>query len=253
MSPRAADGGAPRSATRPRAIAYLRVSTDRQAVDGLGLEVQAAAVRAWCRQHGRRLVHTCTDAGISGAVDVDARPALAEAIRYLGHCPGAELVVYRLDRLARDLILQEQLLAEVARAGGVVRSTFPGEDANLADDPADPSRALIRQVLGAVAQHERALIRLRMAAGVARKREAGGYAGGRPPFGARAVRGALEPDPVSAPIRDRIRRLSRRGLSLREIAQALESGDVPAPGGGSRWHPATVARILRQAKPQNGP
>src|SRR5207244_2593385 len=98
------------------------------------------------------------------------------------------LVVYRLDRLARDLVLQEQLLSEVWRMHGVVCSTSPSEDAYLAPDDAgdDPSRALIRQILGAVAQYERGMIRLRLRQGKARKVARGGYAGGAPPFGFRA-------------------------------------------------------------------
>jgi DNA invertase Pin-like site-specific DNA recombinase len=71
------------------------------------------------------------------------------------------LIVYRLDRLARDLVLEEQLLAEAWRMGAVVFSTSAGESAYLEDDPLDPSRRLIRQVLGAVNEYERAMIGLR--------------------------------------------------------------------------------------------
>ncbi len=54
--------------------------------------------------------------------------------------PWAEgIVVYRLDRLARDLVLQEQLLAELRRVSAAVFSTSAGEDAYLADDR--PTRA----------------------------------------------------------------------------------------------------------------
>jgi hypothetical protein len=63
------------------------------------------------------------------------------------------IVVYRL---AGDLVLQEQLLAEVWRSGELL-STAGGE-AHLHDDP---SRRLIRQVLGAVSEYERAMIALR--------------------------------------------------------------------------------------------
>ncbi len=82
-------------------------------------------------------------------------------------------MVYRLDRLARDLILQETLLAEITAAGGQVFSTMPGEQAVIEDDPEDPSRRLIRQVLGAVAEYERSLIRLRLRNGRRRKAERG--------------------------------------------------------------------------------
>lgn len=72
------------------------------------------------------------------------------------------LVVFRLDRLARDLVLQEQILGDIWRMGAHGFSTSPSEADFLKDDPDDPSRQLIRQVLGAVAQYERALIALRL-------------------------------------------------------------------------------------------
>jgi DNA invertase Pin-like site-specific DNA recombinase len=76
------------------------------------------------------------------------------------------VVVYRLDRLARDLIVQETLLAEVWRMGREVFSTSAAEQGYLADDPHAPSRKLIRQVLGAVNEYERSMIsHYRLAAG----------------------------------------------------------------------------------------
>ena len=101
--------------------------------------------------------------------------------------------MHRLDRLARDLVLQEQLLAEVWRMGATVSSTAAGEDAYLNDDPGDPSRRLIRQVLGAVSDYERAMVRLRLATGRRHKADAGGYAYGAPPFGFRSDGGQLVP------------------------------------------------------------
>src|SRR5437762_2867073 len=95
------------------AIAYLRVSTDRQAEVGLGLDVQHEAIQSWAQQNGYVLVDTFRDEGVSGRKDLDDRPALLEAFQSLRADRAVALVVYRLDRLARDLILQEQLLAEV--------------------------------------------------------------------------------------------------------------------------------------------
>ena len=77
--------------------------------------------------------------------------------------------------------------------GVTVCSTSAAEDAYLADDPADPSRRLIRQVLGAVSDYERAMGRLRLAAGRRHKTDAGGSAFGAPPFGYRSERGELVP------------------------------------------------------------
>ncbi len=108
-------------------LVYLRVSTDRQADEGLGLEVQEAACRAWAKAHKHRVVAVLCDRGISGAKDLDDRPALADALTALKAGEAAGIVVYRLDRLARDLVLQESLLAEVRRMGATVFTTSAGE------------------------------------------------------------------------------------------------------------------------------
>jgi DNA invertase Pin-like site-specific DNA recombinase len=107
-------------------------------------------------------------------------------------------MVYRLDWLASHLVLQEQLLADIKRMGGDLFWTSAGAAAFLADDLDDPSRALINQILGAVAQYERSMIRLRLRSGRARKREHG-YAGdGPPPFGYRAAARQLVRGPMGA-------------------------------------------------------
>jgi hypothetical protein len=63
----------------------------------------------------------------------------------------------------------------------------------LRDDPHDPTRKLIRQVLGAVSEFERSLIKLRLQRGRALKAERGGFAFGAPPFGFGAEGGELVP------------------------------------------------------------
>jgi DNA invertase Pin-like site-specific DNA recombinase len=117
------------------------------------------------------------------------------------------LIVYRLDRLARDLVLQEQLLADIRRMGADVFSTSSAEGSYLTDDPDDPSRKLIRQVLGAVNEYERAIIALRLRSGRRKKYDNGGYAFGSPPYGWRAVRRDLVEDPEEQAALARMREL----------------------------------------------
>jgi DNA invertase Pin-like site-specific DNA recombinase len=233
-------------ATLPRVklAAYLRVSTRRQADDGFGLDVQREQIRLWARKHKHRIVAWHTDAGRSGADELSGRPALEAAYASIPDEAGG-LVVARLDRLARDLVLQEQLLAELLRHGARLHSTVDAEDRLLEPDvDDDPTRTFIRQVLSAAQQYERALIRLRMDAGKARKRAQGGYAEGRPEYGTKAVGGAKVPDLAQQRVIALARRRRRAGASLRAIAQELEAAGELAPGGGTRWHPNTVAKIL---------
>jgi DNA invertase Pin-like site-specific DNA recombinase len=164
------------------------------------------------------------------------------------------IVVYRLDRLARDLVVQEQLLAEVRRSVrdgdgnpvGAAFSTSAAEQAFLDDDPDDPSRKLIRQVLGAVSEFERSMIALRLRNGRKRKHEQGGYAYGRPGYGFAARDGELVPVPEQQAAVERMRELRRRRKTLREIAAALTAEGVPGPTGGT-WSATAVQRALNRA------
>src|SRR3954453_1999502 len=170
-------------------LPYLRVSTDRQADTGLGLAQQEKSIRAYLRHRRVRHVRFFEDRGVSGAVE--DRPGLAELLAELR--PGDVVVVARLDRLARDLLTQEFLLRDIRRRGADVISCSDAEADYLRDDPDDPTRKLIRQVLGAVSEFERSLIRLRLQRGRAIKAERGGFAYGAPPFGFRAEGAELVP------------------------------------------------------------
>lgn len=229
-------------------VAYLRVSTDRQAEEGLGLEVQRHAIRTWAAKEGHRVIEWCSDEGISGSNGLDTREALASALALVRASRAGGIVVYRLDRLARDLIVQETLLAEVKRLGGTLFSTVNSEAAYLVDDPDDPSRKLIRQVLGAVSEYERSMIALRLRSGRRLKSHQGGYAYGSPPLGYRAESGQLVREEGEAVAVARARELRAQGKSLREIAGVLETeGHHPKRGG--RWHPTTLARTIARAAP----
>ncbi len=226
-------------------VAYLRVSTDKQAEQGQGLDVQEQAIRKWARARGHRITLWTRDEGISGSNGLDTRIGLAEALAAVRDREVGALIVYRLDRLARDLTLQESLLAEIRRTGLELFSTSDAEAEFLVDDPDDPSRKMIRQVLGAVNEFERSMIALRLRSGRRRKAEKGGFAYGSPPFGFRAEDGELIPIPDEIDTVDMIRELHGEGRSLREIGIALETAGRPTKRGGTRWHPTTVRSVLR--------
>lgn len=231
-------------------VAYLRVSTDRQAEHGLGLDVQRAAILSWARSHAHRVTVWTADEGVSGSNGLDQRAGLAEALALLRARSVTALVVYRLDRLARDLVLQEQLLADVWRMGARVCSTSEAEDAYLDPEGAadDPSRALIRQVLGAVSQYERSMIRLRMRSGKMRKQALGGFVGGQVPLGWRVEGRELVADDGEQETLARIVQLRSDGLSLRGICAALQADGVPTKKHGSTWHPYAISSILARCE-----
>jgi DNA invertase Pin-like site-specific DNA recombinase len=125
------------------------------------LAQQEQSIRAFLRQQGVRQFRFFEDRGVPGAVE--DRPGLAELLAELR--PGDVVVVARLDRLARDLLTQEFLLREIRQRGADLVSCSDTEADYLQDDPHDPTRKLVRQVLGAISEFERALIKLRLQRG----------------------------------------------------------------------------------------
>lgn len=230
-----------------RLVGYLRVSTERQAEEGFGLPAQEAAVRAWCKKHGHKLVTLARDQGVSGTVSAEERPGLAEALSLVRTGEAEGLVVARLDRLARVLTVQEAALSVVWRHGGRVFSADSGEVQQ--DDPDDPMRTFVRQVMGAAAQLERASLLARMNGGRKAKAAAGRYAHGAPRLGYRAEGGELVPDAAEQHLVRHILALHARGESVRAIARHLDDTGARTKQGG-KWHPTTVARVIqRENKP----
>lgn len=138
-------------------LGYARVSTADQ-----DCALQVAALR----RAGVRKITTETRSGAA------ARPELEALLRRLR--PGDVLMVYKVDRLARSLFDLMRVLQLVADAGARFKSlTEPIETTT-------PAGRLLLQMLGAVAEFERAIIRERCAAGMVEAR-AQGVRFGRPP------------------------------------------------------------------------
>lgn len=226
-----------------RAVAYVRVSTDKQAEKGFGLDVQIASVKAWAKTNGHRLVLIAKDEGVSGTKDAADRPGLTEALEALKEGKAQILVVPRLDRLARSLSVQEAALAHAWRSGARIFSCDSGEV--LCDDPDDPMRTAMRQMMGVFSQLERSMLTARMRAGRQMKADMGGYAFGAPPLGYKAQDGSLIADASEQRTVERIIALRREGQSLRAIASTLDQeGHMPKRA--AQWHPQTLAAILRR-------
>ena len=208
---------------------------------------QRQAIKTWVKSAGHRLAEIYADEGVSGAKDLADRPGLGDALDAVRVGSIEGLVVYRLDRLTRDLVLQEQLIAEVRRLGGVLFTTSAGEAGYLDDDPEDPSRKLIRQVLGAVNEYERAMVALRLRSG-RRGRLSGAASPTARPHTASATEGReLAPEPTEQVAIGRAVELHAEGRSLRAIGEVLLA-EGHRPKRGDRWHPTTVARVLAWRK-----
>ena len=136
---------------------YVRTSTTNNEDS---IPAQESACRTYAEQHGLEVEGIYADVGTSGGLDLQDRDALSEAVLAVEEGRADGLLVHRLDRLARELHVQEATLSRVWQAGGRVHEATHGEV--LQDDADDPMRTFVRQVMGAAAQLERGLINARM-------------------------------------------------------------------------------------------
>ena len=225
---------------RLRLVGYVRVSTANQVDNGQGLAIQEEAIKKWTKDAGHRLLDVYRDEGASGASD--ERDGLEGAIAAVVLNGANGLVAYSLDRLARSLTVQEAVLQQIWKADGKVYTVDTGEV--MADDPDDPVRTFVRQVLGAGSQMEAGLIRRRLTKGKEAKAARGGYAYGRPAYGFKAEGKELVEDAEEQAVIRLAGRLQAEGSSLRQIMACLNAWEIPAKTGGV-WHPTTVMYLLK--------
>jgi DNA invertase Pin-like site-specific DNA recombinase len=230
-----------------RLVMVRRVSTTAQASDGYGLDAQESDCRRYARITSNpkiRVVHSVVDGderSTSGRSTIDERPGLLEALEWLQDGRADGILAPNLDRLARELTVQEAVMSYVWAIGGRVFTADDGEQ--VEDDPRDPMRTAMRQMRGVFHQLDRAMIVKRLTEGREAKGQRGGYAFGAPRYGQQAVDNELARNEQEAAVLDRMRRWQAEGLSIRAIAARLNEEGVPAKRGG-RWHAATVQRLL---------
>jgi DNA invertase Pin-like site-specific DNA recombinase len=220
------------------AILYARFSPRRDADTCESIETQWQACERFCGDRGWPVAGRHCDRALSGS-DAD-RPGLWDAVDASGR--GDVLVVYRLDRLARDVYLSEVVRREVGKRGATIAAVI-GDAAG--DGPED---VLIRQVLQAFAEYERKVIAARTKHAMLRHQAAGRRMSAVAPYGWRVSpddAGRLIVDHDEQSVVCRIRELHQSGASARCIARRLQVESIPSRG--RAWHHTTVTRILARS------
>ncbi len=241
MAPWPTKAGRGRKSGDPRkAVAYIRCSKDER-LQALGLEAQREAIATWARQYGVEVVAWHQDV-LTGATEPADRPGLMAAMADLQASGAGFLVALRRDRIARDTLVAGLIGRAVEQAGGRL---VTADGIASGDGPAD---ALLRTVLDAVAQYERAMIRARIKAAMAVKRGRGELLG-KAPFGWRGEgegpgRRLVEDEAEQAVIA-RARVLRGQGLTVRAVADRLEAEGVVGRAGKPLAFQA-VAKLLEK-------
>ena len=220
-------------------VAYCRVSTDNQKEEGT-VSLQVDAIADYCQKKGYNLLATFKDEGVSGGLE--NRPALADLFNYLEADTGKQVdavIVWKLDRLARDLYIQEHLIKKLELLEKRLIST---KEADL--DSKDPMRKAFRQFMGIVAELEKAFITMRLSGGRLQKAKRGQYAGGGVALGYATKEKELTPDANAETVRAIFNLKRYHRLSINGIARKLHDDGYQTKRGG-QWYASTVAYILK--------
>lgn len=211
-----------------QAIAYLRVSTDRQGRSGLGLEAQREAVARYARDTGAAIAGEYLEVETGkGANALAKRPqllaALAEAKR-----TKAKLVIAKLDRLARNVHFISGLMET-------------GVDFAVADMPTADKFQL--HLYAALAEREALVISERTKAALQAAKARGQKLGthGKVLAAANQAQAAER----LTPIMPMIAGLKAEGLTMRQIVSALNDRGQTSPAGG-KWHLANLHRAMKR-------
>jgi DNA invertase Pin-like site-specific DNA recombinase len=219
------------------AIAYLRVSTQRQQRSGLGIEAQRATIARFAEAEGFKIIAEYVEAETGKGMDaLDRRPQLAAALA-AARTARCAVVVSKLDRLSRD----------VAFVSGLMAQRVPFVAAELGRD-ADP---FMLHLYAALAEKERRLISERTRAALAAKKAAGHKLGNPRDIASAGALGrtvqTAAADQFMAAMLPLVRSIRSSGAtSLEAITVALNQRGVRSARGG-RWYASAVANLLARA------
>ena len=217
-------------------IAYLRVSTGKQADQGLSLEVQQEKAAAYARLYGLNLVETIVDAGESAKTL--ERPGLQRALRRLQSGEAQALLIIKLDRLTRSVGDQGRLIDDYFAPGKAELLSVSEQI-----DTRSASGRLVLNILASVSQWEREIIAERTREVIRHKQRQGEYIGGHIPYGFAVVNGELAAHAQEQQVIEQARTLHAQGLSLRKVAAALQQHGIRARTG-ARFHPGQIQRMI---------
>ncbi|WP_213981055.1 recombinase family protein [Sphingomonas sp. dw_22] len=209
-----------------KAVAYLRVSTDKQGKSGLGLEAQREAVARYVAANGVELIgeHIEVETG-KGANALSKRPELVAALATAKR-EKAGLIIAKLDRLARNVHFISGLMET-------------GVEFAVADMPNADRFQL--HLFAALAEKEAEVISQRTKAALAAAKDRGTELGKHGKV--LAARNQAEAMDRLEPIAADLLALKAEGLSVRKMVEALNTRAIPSPAGG-KWHPASLHKAL---------
>ena len=221
-----------------KAIIYTRFSPQRNSDESDSCEIQEGICRKYAEEHGHTVLDTLNDKDVSGKDEY--REKLWQAIEALPK--GGVLIVFKRDRLARNVYLAEQINRAVELKGATIEAV----SGDVAGD--GPEQVMIRQVLAAIAEYERKLIALRTSFAMKQHQIAGKRMGRYPPY-----RWEIDPEDSSLiiPVPSEqeaiavIKILHEKGMNCHSIAIGMDR-KMPERARASKWNQKLIRKIIER-------
>lgn len=228
-----------------KAIGYIRVSTEEQVRNGMGLEIQEKDLTEYAKNNKVELLKIFEDAGVSGANDVTKRKGLNKLLEYCKKNAVNQVLVTKMDRLARDVYIQLWIEKELKICDVEIISI--NED-NLNGD--DYMTKAMRQMVGVFAELEKNRIADRLVNGRRTKaKEKKQKASGNCPLGYKYKYNEQGKNPIvvideeKAAVVKEIYTLYLDGYSLGKIAKQLNAEGITTQRG-NKWSRQAIYNIL---------
>ena len=221
-----------------KAFAYLRTSSAANVgEDKDSGRRQLQAVETYAKRAGIELAGTYNDEAVKGSDPIDTRPGFAAMLEALEANGTKTIIVETANRFARDLMVQEVGFAMLkARGIDVVAADSPTA---FLDDT--PTARLIRQLLGAVSEFEKAMLVAKLKGARDRKRRTGVKVEGR--------KSIAEKRPDTIELARQLARARPKGgkRSLREISAALLAAGHTTKAG--KLYAPTAIKLMLENRP----
>lgn len=198
-----------------KTIGYVRVSTEEQAKHGISLDMQRSKIMAYADLEDMQLIDIIADEGISGC-NIKGRPGIQRVLEMVKSKHVKAVIVYKLDRLARNTIEALQIAKLMDRHGVALHSITEKLDTKSA------MGRFFFTLMASIAEMERGIISERIQAAMHRKREKGEACSNNPPFGYQIVGNHLLPAIHEKKVLNRITELHEAGHTVWGIRSILE-------------------------------
>ena len=220
------------------AVIYTRFSPRRNAEESESCTMQENTCRRYAEAKGYNVIEAFNDEDVSGK---DAfREKLWEAIEMLKR--GSVLIVYKRDRLARDLYLSEQINRSVSAQGARIEAVS-GDVAG-----SGPEQDLIRQVLASISEYERKLIAMRTSWAMKQHQKNGKRMGRYAPYGWKIDPNdetRIVEEPTEQKVVKIVKALHEKGISIYKITNALNE-KMPEKARHEKWNAKLIGKIIER-------